>query len=174
MRMTRPIKIDGDVAFVTLTKGYTATIDAVDVPLVDGCNWQALVDKRADGTIRTVYAYRSDCSGPKQRTVYLHRVLMENPDALQVDHRDGDGLNCRRNNLRLATNSQNACNGRTPATNTSGYKGVTWNKNKRKWTACIKLDGKARNLGLFHDPADAASAYAEASAQLHGDFGRTA
>ena len=163
----RPIRIVGDLAYVTLTRGYEAVIDSADVPLVDGFNWCALVHKNA------VYARRADCSGIKQRAVYLHRVILGEPDGMDVDHRDGDGLNNRRNNLREATRSQNMCNQRISSRNTHGLKGVHWHKAAGKWQAHIKLNGRNRHLGLFTTPEAAYAAYCDASTRLHGDFGRT-
>jgi len=164
----RPIRIDGDVAYITLTKGYEAVIDAVDVPLVYGFNWAAMVKPRA------VYATRKDYSGQKQRTVYLHRTIMGEPEGFEVDHHDGDGLNNMRSNLRTATKQQNMHNQRLSSRNNSGFKGVNWRKSKGKWRAAIALNGKSRHLGYFATPELAHAAYCEASARLHGDFSRAA
>jgi len=153
---------------VPLTQGHEATIDAADVHLVEGFNWRALVTSSA------VYAVRTDCSGQKQRKIYLHRVIMGDPESVYVDHRDSDGLNNRRGNLRAATRSQNNHNSRVRTDNTSGIKGVVWHKPRGKWAARIKLNGKNRHLGLFRCPTAAALAYAKASRALHGEFGRVA
>jgi hypothetical protein len=171
-KKARQIRIDGDIAYIPLTRGYEAIIDAADVSLVDGHNWYAHVSKRADGTIWTVYAYRNHRKDGKKTTIQLHRVILNTPDELKGDHRNGDGLDCRRVNLRLATSTENNRNARTPITNTSGAKGVYWNKRDGKWYARIRADGALRHLGLFSDIADAAAAYAQASRKLHGDFGR--
>lgn len=164
----RPIRIDGDVAYVPLTKGYEAVIDAADVPLVGQYNWCAAVKPH------TVYARRTDGSTGKERTVLLHRVLMGEPDGLEVDHRDGDGLNNRRDNLRVATNAQNQHNQRTRNDNSSGFKGVSWYGRGKKWQVRIKLNGKQRHIGYHATPEEAHAAYAAASERLHGDFGRIA
>lgn len=165
--MNRLIRIEGDIAYVPLTQGHEAVIDAADVPLVDGFNWCARV------VPNTVYAVRTDRLGAKPREVSLHRVLMGDPDGLEVDHRDRNGLNCRRQNLRAATHAQNAMNRAVQSNNTSGFKGVSWHKAKGKWRAEIKVGGKKRHLGSFHAPEDAHAAYCKASTELHGDFGRT-
>lgn len=68
-----------------------------------------------------------------------------------IDHIDGNGLNNTRSNLRPATAKQNAQNKRTPSTNTSGCRGVSWNKNANKWAAHIKIMGAPRHLGYFTD-----------------------
>jgi hypothetical protein len=165
-RQVRPIRIEGNIAYVPLTKGYEAVIDAADVALVEAHNWCASVDAN------TVYAQRKDCSGPKKRTVWLHRAIMGEPSGLKVDHKDGNGLNNRRYNLREATHAENMRNRRTNENNTSGFKGVYLNKQSEKWCAQIKLNGKNRQLGRFDTPEEAHAAYATASAKLHGEFAK--
>jgi hypothetical protein len=163
----RPIRIDGEIAYVPLTQGYTAVIDAADAPLVGQYNWCAEVQSRA------VYARRTDRSGVKQRSVLMHRVLMGAPNGLEVDHIDGNGLNNRRDNLRTATKAQNVRNQRTRSDNTSGLKGVSWDGRNSKWKAQIKFNGKRHHLGRHNTPEQAYAAYCAASSRLHGEFGRT-
>ena len=135
----RAICVEGDVAFVPLTKGYEAVIDAADVPFVEGFNWHAKVDTRA------VYAARKvRLASGKQATLRLHRVILDAPDGMEVDHINCDGLDNRRLNLRLATKAQNQHNQRLSCANTSGLKGVTWNKRGEKWQAQIMLNGQVK------------------------------
>jgi len=164
----RQIRIEGKIAFVPLTKGYTAIIDADDAWLVCGWNWCANVFKN------TVYAARGEVTTGKKKTIALHRVITSAPDALHVDHRNGDGLDNRKSNLRLVTRSQNMSNRRVNQNNTSGFKGVSWNKRKSKWQSQIQQNRSRKRLGYFHTPEEAHAAYCEASARLHGEFGRTA
>jgi hypothetical protein len=164
--MLRPIRVEGDVAFVPLSQGYEAVIDAVDISLVDGYNWSADVSRR------TVYAVRREYSKGASKNVRMHRVLMGEPKGFDVDHRDCDGLNNRRNNLRVATASQNKRNMRKPKHNTSGFKGVTLHKQTSKWQANIQIGGKHISLGLHETKAAAHAAYRQASATYHGEYGR--
>lgn len=163
----RPIRIEGNIAYVTLTKGYVAILDANDVPLVSGWNWSALVKKT------TVYAVRK-LGSRGEAAVYMHRAILPVAAGQLVDHIDGNGLNNRRENLRSASHVQNCRNQRRCTRNTSGFKGVTWCARRRKWRAQIAADGKRHDLGFFPSPEEAHAAYAEASARLHGCFGRTA
>lgn len=167
-RKIRQIRVEGKIAYVPLTQGYEAIIDAADVPLVEGRNWSAT----ENGGI--IYA-RSNLSGKNRNYSrnYMHRLLMGNPPRKKVDHRDGNGLNNRRGNLRSATHAENICNQKTRTNNTSGFKGVSWNKRAGKWVANIRVDGKSQYLGLFVCPVEAHAAYCEASERLHGEFGRT-
>jgi hypothetical protein len=166
MRNCRTIRVEGDVAYIPLTKGYEAVIDAADVHLVSGCNWYANTDGH------TVYAQRGAYADGVQKTTRLHRVLMSVDDGLLVDHRDGDGLNNRRSNLRVATRAQNNRNQRLVVRNSSGFKGVSWDKHERKWQAQIRMNNKTHNLGRYRTPEDAHAAYCEASTRLHGEFAR--
>jgi len=167
-KLIRPIRVEGNRAYIPLTQGYVAIIDAADVHLVDGRNWCAKVSRNA------VYAMRRAVSGGKQRTIYLHRFIIDPPDDLQVDHCSGNGLDCRRANMRTATNTQNCCNRRISRANTSGFKGVSWDDSSKKWLATIGAGGKKIHLGYFASPEAAHVAYCEASARLHGEFGRAA
>ena len=140
-------------------------IDASDVHLVSGFNWFALVLKN------TVYAM-SKGEKPERRNILMHRIIMRTPSDMVTDHIDSDGLNNRRVNLRLATRAQNNRNKRIQSRNTSGFKGVTWHKDRGKWRADIMLNGGAKFLGHFNDPELAHLAYCEASTKLHGEFAR--
>ena len=168
------IHVEGNFAYVALSQGYEAIIDAADIHLVAGMRWHARVDRRADGSIKGIYAghthYRS---GMTQKTVMMHQLIAGLGDVL-VDHADGNGLNNRRSNLSPATVAENNRNAARRVDNTSGFKGVTWHSQRNKWRAQITAGGKQRSLGLFATPEEAAFAYAKASEQLHGEFGRVA
>jgi hypothetical protein len=164
----RPIRIEGNVAYVTLTKGYVAVIDAADVHLVDKWNWTVKV------TETNVYAKRNNCASRPHRVAYMHRCIMGEPEGLEVDHIDGDGLNNQRHNLRAATRTQNSTNVKLRASNTSGYKGACWDKKRERWVAHIRVNGVQTYLGYFASAEAAHRAYAAASAKPHGEFGRVA
>lgn len=88
----------------------------------------------------------------------------------ELDHKDRDSLNDRIENLRLATRTQNNANKAKSIANTSGFKGVSWHSEKRRWVASIRIDGRATHLGYFDRPEDAHVAYAEAVRRVHGEF----
>ena len=87
-----------------------------------------------------------------------------------VDHINGDKLDNRIENLRAATIGQNQHNRKTNANNTSGYKGVCWNKAQKKWTARITLERKNIHLGYFANVEEAAEVVRKAREELHGSF----
>jgi hypothetical protein len=164
-KKVRPIRIEDGIAYVALTKGYTAIIDAEDVPLVDSYNWHAQVDSSA---VYAVSNYRQ--AGVNRRKIFLHRLIADPKPGEEVDHADHDGLNNRRANLRNCTRPQNLWNRPRQRNNTSGYKGVCWHKGARKWVAKVRVEGTMKNLGVFDDPEDAHVAYCEAVKSLHKDF----
>lgn len=93
----RTIRVEGNIAYVPLTHGHEAIIDACDASLVDAFNWYARVRPH------TVYAVRTTRSGMVKRDSRMHRAIMGDPDGFEVDHINGNGLDNRRDNLRLAT-----------------------------------------------------------------------
>ena len=162
----REIRVVGQVAYVSLTQGLNAIVDVADVPIISGFNWYALVQKNHR------YAVRWETVNGKTKLLGMHRQLLRAPDGFDVDHVDGDGLNNRRANIRIATRSQNMHNKKMQRNNTSGFKGVHWDKNKKKWQANIKLHYKRHYLGLFDTAEEAALAYEAAAKKLHLDFAR--
>lgn len=88
----------------------------------------------------------------------------------EVDHIDGNPLNNRIENLRAADHAQNLKNLKTPASNTSGVKGVSWHKATGKWAAGIRQEGKWKHLGLFSCIEAAAETRRQAEAAIYGEF----
>lgn len=108
----------------------------------------------------------------KDKTVYLHRLVMGFPKG-QVDHREGDIFDNRREMLRVVTHSQNQMNSKGKS-HSSRYKGVYWMKRIKKWKAQIAKDGKSYFLGYFepHQERPAAYAYNFAALDLFGEHAR--
>lgn len=168
--MKRQIIVEGDLAYVPLTRGLVSVIDASDVALVDGYNWSAKLDGRA------VYGMRTEVIGNgKQRCILLHRAILglTDPD-IYADHIDMDGLNNRRSNLRECSIAENMRNRVALRTNSSGYKGVSWDAARQKWRALIKVSGSRKHLGYFDSAVLAHAAYCAAAVDLHGEFARAA
>ena len=145
---------------IPLTRGSFAIVDAEDYDRLNQHKWH--LNKHRT----TEYAVR--CPGRKY--IKMHRLLLNAPPHLLVDHRDGNGLNNRKANLRLCTNKENARNARPSKGGSSRYKGVSWHKAKKKYDARIEVDGKRYSLGCFHDEIEAAVVYDIKAMELFGEF----
>ena len=107
-------------------------------------------------------------AGAEKRMVYMHRLIMDAPEGMEVDHINHDPLDNRRENLRVCTHSENGKNKLLPKNNTSGYKGVYPYKGKYK--ASIRINGDLTYLGMYWEPEDAARAYNNAAAIYFGEY----
>ncbi len=145
---------------IPLTKGKFALVDAQDYYQLVKYKWHA-----ARG-VNTFYA----AANWRGKGVIMHRVIMAPPDHLVVDHIDHNGLNNCRTNLRLCTTSQNNRNCSPKKGTSSRYKGVVWNKEKKKWRAAITFNKKSQLLGDFENEIAAAKAYDKKAAKLFGEF----
>jgi hypothetical protein len=108
----------------------------------------------------------------RTKQIILHRFLVDCPEGMYVDHINGNTLDCRRDNLRICTPAENSRNYPKPKTNTSGYKGVHYDKKSSKWRACIGFNNKLIHLGFFTDIEEAHNAYVKASKKYHKEYGR--
>ncbi len=151
------------VRTIPLSQGYAAIVDTADYDRVASHLWSVLKTTRAN------YACRGFRKDGRQVMALMHREIMAAPDDMQVDHRNHNGLDNRRTNLRICTNQQNIMNPRRRA-GSSRFKGVSLNKRLSKWSAQIMVDGRKKHLGFFLEEMDAATAY-DAAAKIHyGDF----
>lgn len=151
------------VLLVELTRGCAALIDEADRALVEGHSWY--LDKQGYAAGRPI--------GRAVTTLHLHLWRSSGGSRdVQVDHVNVDRLDCRRANLRAATPSQNLCNRKRGASNTSGAKGVS--RHGARWRAAIGVAGKMLHIGVFPTVEQAAEAYAIAATMFHGDYARLA
>lgn len=135
---------------------YVVLVDEADLDLVSGYAWRATRHRRTG----KVYI-QSWHAGAE---VFLHRLIANTPDGLDTDHANNNSLDNRRSNLRPATRSENNSNREKQATHagkptTSRFKGVHWDREKRKWRAAIRVGGRQIRLGRFDDEIEAARAY---------------
>lgn len=101
----------------------------------------------------------------------MHRIIMGIPDS-RIDHRDNNGLNCQKYNLRLATSHENNWNAQKKLGTTSKYKGVAWYKQTKKWCSKIHINGENKHLGYFLDETEAAITYNNAAIKYFGEFAK--
>jgi hypothetical protein len=165
--------MNGVEVFVPLTKGFVAVVDVEDWDKVRPYNWHAALHNGVPYAARTIHE-RVPYSGPtrKGKTVLLHCAISGIDSSSDVDHRDRNTLNNKRDNLRVATRSQNYANQKVRSTNTSGFKGVNWSKSHRAWCARICVNYKRVNLGDFSTAEDAARAYNTAAQHHFGEFAK--
>jgi len=151
---------------IELSQGMVALVDDADFEELASHKWYVSRIRR------TYYAKRNEPKvGGGQRTILMHRVILNAPPGMQVDHINGDGLNNRRYNLRLATNRQNGASRKHKQLGTSSsFLGVYWQKCAGKWRSEIKANGTQKHIGYFDSEIDAAFAYNEAALELHGKF----
>lgn len=159
--------LDFNTCFIPLTQGKFAAIDLEDFDKVSRHKWCAVKDKL------TFYAMTHIRVDGRPTGLKMHRLILGLTDPkVYPDHRDGNGLNNRKSNLRICTGSQNQANKAKPHKSTSRFKGVHWNKECSKWKSEIRANGKKRYLGLFLDEAEAAEVYDTAALEIYGEFAR--
>lgn len=157
---------------IPLTQGYTAIVDEIDMDLADK-KWYATPGKK------TYYAVRNgNLVNGKRTRLAMHRVVLERKLGRPllrnelVDHKDRNGLNNTRENLRVSTYSQNMYNSPRRARNKSGYKGVSYSPRSKRWIAKITVDKSDLTLGSYTEAEEAAVIYNHYAAIYHGEFAR--
>lgn len=154
---------------IPLSQGKIAFVDDEDFVRLSWFQWFAYQSESG-----IWYARRNTDLGEPRKTVLMHRAVFGitelDPD---IDHRDGDGLNNQKVNLRLATRSGNAANIKVRKDSQSGLKGVYWAPRHKKYSAQITTGGKQIWLGYFKTAEEAARAFDRAAIKHHGEFART-
>lgn len=154
---------------IPLTQGKVAIVDDEDFVRLNQWKWHC--------TSKGYAARKITVGIGQQSIIYMHRVIMNAPANVEVDHRNEGSVNnrCdnRKMNLRLASASQNKHNRKKYRNNTSGYKGVTFHKRDRRFHAQIEANGKHIFIGSFPTAKEAADKYDTVAKELHGKFART-
>lgn len=151
---------------IKLTQGKVALVDDADYEWLSQWKWYAMKQHNTFYAVRNVWVGKN-----KARGIRMHRLILGLTDfSIKSDHKDHNGLNNQRYNLRAATNSQNAFNNRSHQDSTSPFLGVSFFKRDGNWQAQISTDGKQKHIGFYKSEVEAAKAYNEAAIQYHGVF----
>lgn len=145
---------------ITLSKGQVALVDDCDFEWLSCYRWHAS-DMKGQ-----FYAY-GRLPGQRKK-ISMHRLIMNPPPGMLVDHKNMNTLDNRRENLRICNKAQNAANSRLRSTNTSGLKGAYWDKRLGKWVSYVKVNNRMKYLGSFETPELAHAAYAKAATKAFG------
>jgi hypothetical protein len=153
--------------------GFTVTIDDEDIAIVNSHKWA--LGTTAFKKHGMVYFNTHICVDGHDSSISLHRLIMgcHVGDGVFVDHKDHNGLNLRKSNLRKCSKAENSRNSVAPKCNTSGYKGVSWHKGNKKWRARIKVDQKDIFLCHSDTEVEAAKIYDMAAIYFFRDFAYT-
>lgn len=145
-----------------LPDGNSFLFDYDDLPLVLPYKWTHM----ANGY------FRASLGSRKKGHILLHRLLMNAPNGMVVDHINGDPSDCRKANMRLCTAAENSRNARINKNNLCGKKGVYFDKRRGRWSSRIFKE-RQYALGAYDTPEEAATAYDSAAEILHGEFAKT-
>ena len=140
-------------------RGLVALVSDEDYEWLSQWNWSAVSTQRRNGG----YAMRTDNRSGK--TILMHREILNAPEGIGVDHVNGNGLDNRRENLRLVTVQQNRQNRSRGRNNQTGYKGVTFDRKSGKWVMSIRV--------LFDSAEEAAQAYDQLAGIVFGEHAKT-
>jgi hypothetical protein len=151
---------------ICLSKGLVTIVDDSDYETLAKHKWFASFGGGGDPNQR--HAARNVGGA----LVLMHRFILNPPSRMVIDHINGDGLDNRRENLRVCTQRQNCANQRIRRDNTSGYKGVYFNKRDERWVVQIRHRRERIFVGSFKDKNEAALAYNVAAVHYHGEFAR--
>jgi hypothetical protein len=160
----RKITIKNGKCFIPLTKNRTAICDEIDYEKISGMNWYSFRGNRG-----IEYAASHPRGGG--RNLFMHRHILGIKDfKIKIDHKNNDGLDNRRCNIRKCTNTENSHNSRLSKRNTSGLKGVSLIASSGRWYSQIRIHGKNHFLGSFSNKVDASNAYKQASLKHFKEF----
>lgn len=153
--------------------GYEVLIDDEDIYKVNLYKWW--INKREYNTSKLCYFVSNTYTDGKRHIISLHRYIMNCKlhDKVTVDHINGNTLDCRKSNLRICTHAQNCRNRKISKNNSSGYRGVFWNKRDNLWCSQIVFDKHRYNLGRYSDNISAAKIFDIASIYFYKEYAKT-
>lgn len=154
------------VKIISLTKGRVAFVDDDDFDYLCKESWHCT------GLPNRQYVSCSRRDDDAKKTIYMHRLIMNAPVGMDVDHINGNRFDNRKANLRVCTRSNNLMNRGKGEGLSSIYKGVCFCINTGRWRAIIRVNGKSKCLGRYDTEEQVAIAYNKAAADYFGEFSR--
>lgn len=153
---------------IKLSLGKVALVDDSDYDVLSKYKWRAF--KNGNSYYARMFIYFDNWN--KSVPLQMHRIIMgADSDKDIIDHKDCNGLNNQRNNLRLCTRTQNAYNKKkSDNPKSSKFKGVYLSTSENKWRALIQVKNQKISLGKFDDEISAAIAYNKKAIEIHGEF----
>lgn len=153
------IAADANTTICLLGNGDTFIFDTEDLPVVQSHKW----------SIENSGYVHSTVSG---KHIRLHQQIMKAPDGMVIDHINGDKKDNRKCNLRIASNMENCRNRGLCTRNTTGFKGVSYDSRRKRYSASIMVNYKNKFLGYYDSPQEAALAYDKAASSYFGEFAK--
>lgn len=150
---------------IKLTQGKIALADDEDYEKLNRYKWCAIKGRY------TFYAQRSCISKGKANTIKMVHSILPPPPGMEIDHKDGNGCNNQRDNIRICNRSQNQANS-SSYIGFSRHKGIHWCPKDKKWMSRIQVDGQRVYLGYFSSEKEAALVYNAAALKYFGEFAR--
>ena len=147
-------------------------VDDEDYEMLKDYKWNESTGTGGKGYARTAFTNRTLFPNKRQVHVSMHNTIMWCPKGLVIDHINGNILDNRRSNLRIATYSQNRCNSKKDSANTSGFHGVYWSRHIGKWRAQIGVNRKVFSLGASRNIRNCVVAYRLFAKLLHGKYSK--
>ena len=157
------IELSESVSVIRLNQDTVTLVDSEDLRDINLHRWFLS---------RTKYGNQYAKRNEKGRSIYMHREIMNPPPHMEIDHINGDGLDNRKQNLRICTRSQNQRNSKKRIVKSSNFKGVCFDKTGNKWRARIYYEKKNNQIGQFDTDFEAAEAYDKKAIELFGEFAR--
>ncbi|MHC4799928.1 MAG: AP2 domain-containing protein, partial [Planctomycetota bacterium] len=153
-----------------LSQNKFAIVDADDYERLNKYKWCLSKAPHTNYALTRLKARPVKPKRAKRKAILMHRFILNAPRHLVVDHINHNGLDNRKSNLRLCTRAQNCYNSRSFNNKSSRYKGVSWDKQRKRFVAYIRCNGKCYNLGRFKSETEAARAYDKKAKELFGEY----
>lgn len=143
--------------------GKFTIVDDEDFEALVKWKWSVTGSGYVTGSIK-------DTATGMYKPVLMHRLLLKTPDGMEGDHINNNKFDNRKANLRNCTPAQNMMNRGLSSLNTTGFKGVSWDKERGKWAVRMRINGRMTHIGRFEDIQEAIDAYKNKVKELHGEF----